>query len=64
MLSFSNIFFLLCWAIVLIASNDVASSSTDEFTIIFVLELIIRITVQNRDRVTCIWNPVRDHIYR
>jgi hypothetical protein len=26
--------------------------------------LIIRITVQNRDRVTCIWNPVRDHIYR
>jgi len=52
------------WAIVLIASNDVASSSTDEFTIIFVLELIIRITVQNRDRVTCIWNPVRDHIYR
>ena len=24
---------------------------------------MIRITVQNRDRVTCIWNQVRDHIY-
>lgn len=46
---------------VLIASNDV--SNIDEFGVIFVLELIIRITVQNRDRVTCIWNPVRDHIY-
>lgn len=46
----------------LIASNDV--SNIDEFGVIFVLELIIRITVQNRDRVTCIWNPVRDHIYR
>ena len=36
----------------------------DEHVVTFVLELIIRITVQNRDRVTCIWGSVRDHIYR
>ena len=49
---------------VLIASNDVATSNAEELAVIFVLELITRITVQNRDRVTCIWHPVRDHIYR
>lgn len=40
------------------------SNTSEEYAIIFILELITRITVQNRDRVTCIWNPVRDHIYR
>lgn len=61
-----NGFLSILWflRVVLIASNDVALSNIDEFGVIFVLELIIRITVQNRDRVTCIWNPVRDHIYR
>lgn len=44
--------------------NNAAISSADEYTTVFVLELMIRVTVQNRDRVTCIWHPVRDHIYR
>ena len=46
------------------SSNNMAISSGDEYTIVFVLEFIIRVTVQNRDRVTCIWHPVRDHVYR
>lgn len=60
----SSNLFLLFDLTVLISFHEVATSNADEYAVVFVLELIIRITVQNRDRVMCIWYPVRDHIHR
>ncbi|CAG0893774.1 unnamed protein product [Cyprideis torosa] len=36
------------------------SSPFDEDKTIFALELLVKIVVQNRDRASCIWTPVRD----
>ncbi len=36
----------------------------DEHTTLFYLEMLVRITVQNRDRVGIIWRPVSDHLAR
>uniref|UniRef100_T1IU23 SEC7 domain-containing protein n=1 Tax=Strigamia maritima TaxID=126957 RepID=T1IU23_STRMM len=39
------------------------SSSYDEDAAVFFLELLIKIVLQNRDRVTVVWSSIRDHIY-
>ena len=35
----------------------------NESVTVFFLELLVRIVIQNRDRVTVIWQSVRDHLY-
>uniref|UniRef100_UPI00358F0A71 Golgi-specific brefeldin A-resistance guanine nucleotide exchange factor 1 isoform X3 n=1 Tax=Myxine glutinosa TaxID=7769 RepID=UPI00358F0A71 len=36
----------------------------DEEAAVFYLETLLQIILQNRDRVSCIWNSVRDHLYQ
>ncbi|XP_061857825.1 Golgi-specific brefeldin A-resistance guanine nucleotide exchange factor 1 isoform X2 [Colius striatus] len=36
----------------------------DEEDAAFCLEMLLRIVLENRDRVTCVWQPVRDHLYQ
>ncbi|XP_069096639.1 Golgi-specific brefeldin A-resistance guanine nucleotide exchange factor 1 isoform X1 [Pleurodeles waltl] len=36
----------------------------DEDDATFCLEMILRIALENRDRVSCVWQTVRDHLYR
>ncbi|XP_065333294.1 Golgi-specific brefeldin A-resistance guanine nucleotide exchange factor 1 isoform X2 [Cloeon dipterum] len=38
-------------------------SSFDEDAAVFFLEMLIKIVIQNRDRVSTIWSAIRDHIY-
>ncbi|XP_039279024.1 Golgi-specific brefeldin A-resistance guanine nucleotide exchange factor 1 isoform X3 [Nilaparvata lugens] len=38
-------------------------SATDENTAVFFLELLLKVVIQNRDRVQNVWQNVRDHIY-
>ncbi|XP_059472257.1 Golgi-specific brefeldin A-resistance guanine nucleotide exchange factor 1 isoform X2 [Neocloeon triangulifer] len=38
-------------------------SSFDEDAAVFFLEMLIKIVIQNRDRVSTIWPAIRDHIY-
>ncbi|NXL07720.1 GBF1 factor, partial [Mesembrinibis cayennensis] len=35
----------------------------DEEDAAFCLEMLLRIVLENRDRVTCVWQTVRDHLY-
>ncbi|XP_046405240.1 Golgi-specific brefeldin A-resistance guanine nucleotide exchange factor 1 isoform X2 [Ischnura elegans] len=42
---------------------DGQGTTYDEDTTVFFLELLLKIVIQNRDRVGCIWQGVRDHIY-
>ncbi|XP_069720363.1 Golgi-specific brefeldin A-resistance guanine nucleotide exchange factor 1 isoform X5 [Phaenicophaeus curvirostris] len=35
----------------------------DEEDAAFCLEMLLRIVLENRDRVTCVWQAVRDHLY-
>uniref|UniRef100_A0A663LU03 Golgi-specific brefeldin A-resistance guanine nucleotide exchange factor 1 n=1 Tax=Athene cunicularia TaxID=194338 RepID=A0A663LU03_ATHCN len=35
----------------------------DEEDSAFCLEMLLRIVLENRDRVTCVWQTVRDHLY-
>lgn len=35
----------------------------NESVTIFFLELLVKIVLQNRDRVMCVWQAVRDHLY-
>lgn len=35
----------------------------DEDSAVFFLELLIKVVLQNRDRVTIVWQAVRDHLY-
>ncbi|XP_065494526.1 Golgi-specific brefeldin A-resistance guanine nucleotide exchange factor 1 isoform X2 [Caloenas nicobarica] len=35
----------------------------DEEDAAFCLEMVLRIVLENRDRVTCVWQTVRDHLY-
>ncbi|NWS72399.1 GBF1 factor, partial [Crotophaga sulcirostris] len=35
----------------------------DEEDTAFCLEMLLRIVLENRDRVTCVWQTVRDHLY-
>lgn len=37
--------------------------SYNETVAVFFLELLVRVVIQNRDRVMTIWQPVRDHLY-
>lgn len=39
-------------------------NSNDEDISIFLLELLLEVTIQNRDRVTCIWPTVQRHLDR
>lgn len=39
-------------------------NSNDEDVSIFLLELLLEVTIQNRDRVTCIWPIVQGHLDR
>nr|XP_033796317.1 Golgi-specific brefeldin A-resistance guanine nucleotide exchange factor 1 isoform X2 [Geotrypetes seraphini]XP_033796319.1 Golgi-specific brefeldin A-resistance guanine nucleotide exchange factor 1 isoform X2 [Geotrypetes seraphini] len=36
----------------------------DEEDAAFCLEMLLRIVLENRDRVACVWQAVRDHLYR
>ncbi|NWY56676.1 GBF1 factor, partial [Chionis minor] len=36
----------------------------DEEDAAFCLEMLLRIVLENRDRVTCVWQTVRDHLYQ
>ncbi|XP_078499344.1 Golgi-specific brefeldin A-resistance guanine nucleotide exchange factor 1 isoform X2 [Lissotriton helveticus] len=36
----------------------------DEDDATFCLEMLLRIALENRDRVACVWQTVRDHLYR
>ncbi|XP_069466354.1 Golgi-specific brefeldin A-resistance guanine nucleotide exchange factor 1 [Ambystoma mexicanum] len=36
----------------------------DEEDAAFCLEMLLRIVLENRDRVACVWQTVRDHLYR
>ncbi|XP_066304243.1 Golgi-specific brefeldin A-resistance guanine nucleotide exchange factor 1-like isoform X1 [Branchiostoma lanceolatum] len=38
-------------------------SQFDEEAAIFNLELLLRIVLQNKDRISALWQPVRDHLY-
>ncbi|XP_054265993.1 Golgi-specific brefeldin A-resistance guanine nucleotide exchange factor 1-like isoform X2 [Macrosteles quadrilineatus] len=38
-------------------------TSYNEDTAVFFLELLLKVVIQNRDRVSSIWQSVRDHIY-
>lgn len=40
----------------------VSVNSNDEDISIFLLELLLEVTIQNRDRVTCIWPVVQNHL--
>ncbi|KAL6262376.1 hypothetical protein P5V15_007465 [Pogonomyrmex californicus] len=42
----------------------VSVNSNDEDISIFLLELLLKVTIQNRDRVTCIWPVVQGHLDR
>ncbi|KAG8226682.1 hypothetical protein J437_LFUL005496, partial [Ladona fulva] len=42
---------------------DGQGTTYDEDTTVFFLELLLKVVIQNRDRVGCIWQGVRDHIY-
>ncbi|KAL6443797.1 hypothetical protein ACFW04_001694 [Cataglyphis niger] len=42
----------------------VSVNSNDEDTSIFILELLLAVTIQNRDRVRCIWPVVQGHLDR
>lgn len=42
----------------------VSVNSNDEDISIFLLELLLEVTIQNRDRVTCIWPVVQNHLDR
>ncbi|XP_071455207.1 Golgi-specific brefeldin A-resistance guanine nucleotide exchange factor 1 isoform X2 [Hetaerina americana] len=42
---------------------DGHGTTYDEDTTVFFLELLLKIVIQNRDRVGIIWQGVRDHIY-
>ncbi len=49
------------------AGDGVSSGSAaadDEHATLFYLEMLVRITIQNRDRVGIIWQPVSDHLSR
>lgn len=35
----------------------------DEDSVVFVLEMLIKISIQNRDRVMVFWDPLREHIF-
>ncbi|NXG72683.1 GBF1 factor, partial [Baryphthengus martii] len=35
----------------------------DEEDAAFCLEMLLRIVLENRDRVTCVWQTIRDHLY-
>ncbi|BES91822.1 Sec7 domain [Nesidiocoris tenuis] len=38
-------------------------SSYSEDTAVFFLELLLKVVVQNRDRITTMWSDIREHIY-
>lgn len=42
----------------------VSANPNDEDISIFLLELLLEVTIQNRDRVTCIWPVVQSHLDR
>ncbi|XP_025992136.2 Golgi-specific brefeldin A-resistance guanine nucleotide exchange factor 1 [Solenopsis invicta] len=42
----------------------VSVNPSDENISIFLLELLLEVTIQNRDRVTCIWPVVQSHLER
>jgi brefeldin A-resistance guanine nucleotide exchange factor 1 len=44
-------------------SHISSGMSYDEDSVIFFLELLLKVVIQNRDRVNTIWQGVRDHIY-
>ncbi|KAK3091515.1 hypothetical protein FSP39_020408 [Pinctada imbricata] len=44
-------------------AHESTETSFDEDASVFFLELLIRVVLQNRDRVTPIWQAVRDHMY-
>ncbi len=35
----------------------------DEDSVVFVLEVLIKISIQNRDRVMVFWDPLREHLF-
>ncbi|GAB1600980.1 Golgi-specific brefeldin A-resistance guanine nucleotide exchange factor 1-like [Argonauta hians] len=44
-------------------SDEALCIQGDEDSAVFFLELLIKVVLQNRDRVTIIWQSVRDHLY-
>ncbi|XP_023706010.1 Golgi-specific brefeldin A-resistance guanine nucleotide exchange factor 1 isoform X5 [Cryptotermes secundus] len=44
-------------------SHISSGMSYDEDATVFFLELLLKVVIQNRDRVTSIWRSVRDHVY-
>ncbi|ODN01253.1 Golgi-specific brefeldin A-resistance guanine nucleotide exchange factor 1 [Orchesella cincta] len=51
----------------LIYTSPVPESSRrkdyDEDSVVFVLEVLIKISIQNRDRVMVFWDPLREHLF-
>ncbi|GFG39058.1 hypothetical protein Cfor_02589 [Coptotermes formosanus] len=47
----------------LVKSHISSGMSYDEDAVVFFLELLLKVVIQNRDRVNTIWQGVRDHIY-
>ena len=47
-------------------SGSVGNNSDSKFDIdaaVFSLEILVKVVLQNRDRISCIWSTIRNHFY-
>ena len=44
-------------------NNNNSDTRVDSDAVVFSLEILIKVVLQNRDRITCIWPIVRNHFY-
>lgn len=44
-------------------NNTKQQDQYDEDSVVFVLEVLIKISIQNRDRVMVFWDPLREHLF-